>query len=68
MLTKGLFIRKLDEFIQEHKEYSIGECLYSMLRRETLKSKPNGVDTSWLMDISDRDMYGAIEHAIEIEK
>lgn len=67
-LYKGLFIKRLTELMETHPNYSIGECLYSIFRKECLKQKPNEAKTSWLLNISDRDFYGAAEHSINIEK
>lgn len=64
---KSLFIKRFTELSEKHPEYSIGECLYSVFRRECLRVKPQGVNTSWLLNIKDKELYGASEHAINME-
>ncbi len=65
---KALFVRRFEEFVKEYPEYSLGEILYSLMRRECLPTKPKDVNTSWLLGIGDRELYGAIEYAKDIEK
>lgn len=64
---RPLIKQKLIEFSEEAPDMSFGEILYSILRKSNLKSKPEGVITSWLLKIDDTEFYTALEKAIEGE-
>lgn len=68
MNYKPMIIEKLKEFSDTYPEYSVGQMLYAMMRRKSMKGKPEGISTAWIMDISDSDIYSAIDKAILNEK
>lgn len=65
---RPLLKQKLVELIDESKELTFGELLYSILRKKVLKNKPDNANTSWLLEIEDSEFYTALEKAMELEK
>ena len=68
MDLKPLIVQKMRELVNESSEMSFGEILYTLFRKNVLKSKPDDAKTSWLLDVKDEDFYTALEKTIEIEK
>ena len=60
---KDLAERKLKEMMTLSEDYSLPEILYTVLRQKYLTKKPSHVDTRWLLDISDQEVYQALERA-----
>lgn len=68
MDIKPLIIEKLDKLTTIASDLSMGEVLYEILRsKHHLSKKPEGVDTSWLVNLSDEDIFTAIERTIAQE-
>lgn len=63
-----LIISAIEDLKVECPEMSFGELLYTIFRKENLKSKPEGTNTSWLLSVKDEDIYNAIEKTIRNEK
>ena len=61
MNYRPLTIGKLNTFIKEFPEYTIGEILHSL---NTQVNKKNGK----LLSITDRDLYTIIDRTINFEK
>jgi len=61
MNYRPLTISKLNEFIKEFPEYTIGEILHSLNTQVNKKE-------STLLSISDRDLYTIIDRTITFEK
>lgn len=63
-----LIISAIEDLKVECPEMSFGELLYTIFRKENLKTKPEGISTSWLLSIKDEDIYNSIEKTIRNEK
>lgn len=63
----NLITSALSDMKEEFPDMSFGEILYSIFRKPHLKTKPDGVNTSWLLDLKDEDIYKAIELTIKSE-
>lgn len=66
VMTKISAINELKSMINTFPEYSLGEILFTVVREATFK-KGNG-KISDLLDLSDSDIYTAIENSIQREK
>lgn len=53
--------------MKNYPELSFGEIMYSFLRKECLKVRPDNINNSWMLNVSDKEFYKAIECAIETE-
>lgn len=64
MNYKPLSIKKLQDFSNRFPDYSLGECIYSILA--TMKINSRDVKAE-LLTMSDEDIYIAIDRAIRLE-
>lgn len=62
-----LIISALGDMRDSFPQMTFGEILYTLLRKNYIPTKPDGVNTSWLLNIKDEDFYNAIEKVIKNE-
>lgn len=60
---KNIAVRTIQEFIKENEGMSLGEILYSILRENN-----TGVPFKDIKNLSDEQIYSAIEKAKQFEK
>lgn len=63
-----LITSSLSDMKNNFPEMTFGEILYTIFRKDNLKGKPEGINTSWLLELKDENIYDAIEKAMKSEK
>ena len=62
-----LIISSLRDLKEKSPEMSFGEMLYTIFRKKSFPTKPEGVDTTWFLSLNEEDIYNAVEKAIKLE-
>lgn len=63
-----LIIQSIEDLHEKLPNLTFTELLYTVFRKANFKEKPRGVNTGWLLEIDDQDIYEAVEEAIKKER
>ena len=63
-------VDKLADLCKEYPNYSFGEILFSVLRKQSMRTKPTpgNEDILWIREIEDNEFLTACEKALDTEK
>jgi len=65
---RAIAVRELTSFIEERKDMSLGEIMYSFMRKGVLFENKDEGKINFLRDSTDEEIYTAIEKAKRYEK
>ena len=68
MNYKPIFLEKLRELMVESPDLTLGDIIYSILRKPMLKETPEDANIIWLRDVSDFDFFNSVSRLIKEEK
>ena len=68
MNYKPIFLEKLKELMVESPDLTLGDIIYSILRKPMLKETPEDANIIWLRDVSDFDFFNSVSRLIKEEK
>ena len=60
-----LIIHSLKSIRDGFPDLTFGEILYSVMRKGNMPEKPDNVNTSWLLDLTDEQIYNAFETTLK---
>lgn len=68
MNYKPIFLEKLKELMVESPDLTLGDIIYSILRKPMLKETPEDANIIWLREVSDFDFFNSVSRLIKEEK
>ena len=60
-----LIIHSLKNIRDGFQDLTFGEILYSVMRKNNMPEKPDNVNTSWLLELTDEQIYNAFETTLK---
>ena len=60
-----LIIHSLKNIRDGFPDLTFGEILYSVMRKNNMPEKPDNVNTSWLLELTDEQIYNAFETTLK---
>ena len=65
---RAIAVKELTSYIDERKDMSLGEIMYSFIREGILSENTGGVNLKFLRDSTDEQIYTAIEKTKKYEQ